>query len=170
MGGFIMAVILRRIPSESSAYFPHEQDQIFADLILKKFRRIAADNDKMKNIMEMQEFTFSDSDIYGFIKDAIDDINSGYPRTDFSISELSDESFIVNGALVRAFMSKGILEIKNSVLIQDQGVQINTYDKGPNFQSIASYYAQEFQSQKISLKGALQFNNMFVGIPSNRYY
>ena len=165
-----MAIILKRVESKAAKYFPEIADQDYSEIILEKFRRIAADDNRMANILDMMDFTFSDEQIFGFIKDSIEDINSGFPRSDFSVSTLGDISMITNGALVHAFMSKGILKIKNSVPINDQGVQINMYEQGPQFQSIAQYYAQEFQQQKANLKGALHYRNMFVGIESEYSY
>lgn len=165
-----MPIIMNRAPSKANKLFSNIEDQEIAEELLARIRADAADEDRFKNLLELFEFTFTDEQIYGYIKESIEDINSGYPRSDYRLSTLGDLTMIKNGAIVHAFMAKGILEMKNSVPINDQGVQINTYDKGPNFQAAAQYFAQEFQSQKANLKSALYFNNMFVGIYSDFSY
>lgn len=165
-----MPVILKKIPSKAEKFFATMEEQEMAETILAKVRRTVSDNDKLKNVFDLFEYTYSDEDILGFIKDAMDDINSGYPRSAYTIVSLGDPTMIENGAIVRALLAKGMLHVKNSVPINDQGVQINVYDKGPNFQAWAQFYVQEFQTAKQNLKSALHYNNMFVGIPSEISY
>lgn len=165
-----MPIYLTELPSLSAKVFATKEEQIVADSLLAKFRRSVADDDKLKNVLDLYEHSFSDEQVYNFISDAIDDINSGYPRSEYTIVSLQDPSMLINGTIVHAFMAKGFLEIKNSVPINDQGVQVNMYEKGPNFQAIAQNYAQLFESQKAQLKAALCYNNMFVGIPSEFSY
>lgn len=148
-------------------FFDDPDDIAKVPELLDSFRRRIGDHRKRRNILDLQEFTFEDGEIYGFIKDAINDINSGVPKTAFKISNINDDAFVVTGAMVIALVSKGILEVKNSLNFGDQGLSINTYDKGPNYQAWASMLANDYVNLKAQYKGREAYRNMFCGVASD---
>lgn len=160
-------ILIRKEESTPATFFQDPADVAKAYELKDIFRRQIGDDEKAKNILDNQNFSFSDTQIYGFIKDAIGDINSGIPRTAYTIAGINDDIFVVRGAIVMALIARGILEVKNSLNYSDQGLSINTYDKGPNYQSWAGMISAQYTQSKMEYKNAEAYRNMFVGIGSD---
>jgi len=150
-----------------SDFFSLQADIDKACELRSKFRRMIGDDDSLKNVFEDDDFSFSDSQIYGFLRDAIDDINSGIPRTAYNIGLIEDDNFVVMGAIVMALTARGILESKNSLNFSDQGVSINTYDKASSYQSWSSSIGNQYAQEKARYKQAEYYRSMFTGIHSD---
>lgn len=147
-------------------YFESENDIAKAYKLKDMFRRMISDEDAKNNILENMEFTFKDRQIYAFLSDAISDINSGQPRTGYTISGINDDIFVVKGAMVMALVARGILETKNSLSYTDQGLSINTFDKGQHYQSWSGVISATYERTKVEYKSAEVYRNMFTGIRS----
>lgn len=150
-------------------FFPSQEVPAVID-IFNMVRRMIGDHIKRRNITDEKEFTFTDTEVVGFISDAVHDINSGFPMTAYTPSGLGDKMLIARGAMVMMLVSRGILEMKNAINFSDQGVSINTYDKGPSYQSWASMIANMYNNDKVMLKQAEAYRNMFCGIGSQYGY
>lgn len=163
-----MAITLSYKSGKSpSDFFSLQADIDKAYELKDKFRRMIGDDDALKNVFEDDDFSFSDSQIYGFLKDAIEDINSGIPKTAYNIGLMGDDNFVTKGAIVMALTAKGILESKNSLNFSDQGISINTYDKASSYQSWASSIDNQYTQMKVQYKQAEYYRNMFTGIHSD---
>lgn len=147
-------------------FFTDPADVEVAVYVKSKVRRRVGDDSKAKNILDQGEYTFTDENIYGYILDAIDDINTGTPKTSYSISELDDPALLSNGAIVMALIARGIVETKNGLNFSDQGLTVNTYDKGPAYMQWVNMMVQSYEKSKADLKNALAYGDMFVGIRS----
>lgn len=163
-----MAIVLSYKEGKSPAdFFTLSVDIAKAYELKDTFRRLIGDDDSLKNVFEDNDFSFKDSQIYGFLRDAIDDINSGIPQTAYNIGLIGDDMFVVKGAIVMALTARGILESKNSLNFSDQGISINTYDKAPSYQSWAGTISNDYLQMKLRYKQAEYYRNMFTGIHSD---
>lgn len=163
-----MSIVLSYADGKSPAdFFTLAVDIAKAYELKDRFRRLIGDDDALKNIFEDNDFSFSDSQIYGFLRDAIDDINSGIPRTGYNIGLIEDDMFVTKGAVVMALTARGILESKNSLNFSDQGISINTYDKASSYQSWVGTISNDYVQAKLQYKQVEYYRNMFTGIHSD---
>lgn len=157
-------------PEIIAAEFFKAEDVPTVASIFSMVRRMIGDHIKKRNIMDEGLFSFTDTEIIGFISDAMHDINSGMPKTAYTPSGLGDNMLVARGAMVMALVSRGILEMKNAINYNDQGVSINTYDKGPSYQSWVSMIVNMYTNDKAQLKQSEVYRNPFCGIGSQYGY
>ena len=107
---------------------------------------------------------------------AMADINGGQPLTHFTIwqfAESWDDTLIVDGAVVFAMISEGILQLRNQVDFSDSGLTIGMFNKTQLYQGWVSFLLQHYFQAKADLKAAVVAKNqpsMFVGIGSEFGY
>lgn len=155
--------------------YTEEQKEVMQSLI-DAFRISVSDDDPEKNILNKKTNSYSDDKIVRLLKRAMQDINSGQPLTTYSIFEFAtihDPSLIVDGAVVFALISEGLLQLRNQVNFNDSGLSIGLFDKTQLYQSWAGMLIQNYAAAKAEFKSSIipkSQPSMFVGIGSEFAY
>lgn len=169
-----MPIIMSKQYSVTGDY-TDKQKQILERLI-GMFRLTVGDDDPERNILNKKMSAYSDERIIRLLNRAMSDINGGQPITTYSIwqfSESYDDTLIVDGAVVFALISEGILQLRNQVDFSDSGLSIGMFNKTQLYQGWVSFLLQNYFQAKADLKAAVIAKtqpSMFVGIGSEFSY
>ena len=169
-----MPIILKRsISIDNHENLTDAQKEVVYGLLIRFMSRMK-ELDSKNNIWGTDHF-FSDQEVYNHYIDAVKDINTGNPRTSFSLYELKneDEGLLIDGAIIMALMAEGLLQLRNQVSYSDSGLSINMFDKTQLYQSWLGFLINMYMAKKAEFKayaGTLQPNGGFVGISSEFGY
>lgn len=163
-----MPLVMKKIYSFSGNYTNEEKDIL--QQMITTFRLKIGDMDPEKNILNKKQESYSDDRIVGFFNVALSDLNGGFPKTDYKMFEFVNvytDNLIVDGAIVFALMSEGLLQLKNQVDFSDSGLSIAMFNKTTLYNSWFSFLLQSYLQGKREFKTAiipLSENSGFVGI------
>lgn len=169
-----MPIIMKRNYSLQGNYT--DEQKVILEKLIGAFRITIGDDDPEKNILNKKMNAYSDDKIIRFLNRAMADLNGGQPRTDFSIWDFAqnwDDTLIVDGAVVFAMMSEGMLQLRNQVDFSDSGLSIGMFNKTQLYQGWGSFLLQSYMQSKAELKAAVIAKSqpsMFVGIGSEFGY
>ena len=153
-----------------------DEQKAILERLIGMFRLTVGDDDPEKNILNKKMSAYSDEKVIRFLNRAMADINGGQPLTTFTIwtfAEQWDDTLIVDGAVVFAMLSEGILQLRNQVDFSDSGLTIGMFNKTQLYQGWASFLLQSYMQAKADLKAAVIAKaqpSMFVGIGSEFGY
>lgn len=116
--------------------------------LVQRFRNRIYDTDPLKNILE-GKLDFTDSQLEGYIIEALYDINEAEPQTNLLIQGFPKTSLLLDGAMVFLLQSKGLLHLRNQVSYSDAGFSVNLDDKSGNY---AQWMAQIQNTYLMKLK------------------
>lgn len=169
-----MPIIMKKKYTLPGSY-TDEQKEILISLI-DLFRVSVSDDDPEKNILNNKTSQYSDEKIISLLNRAMQDINGGFPLTNFTIYEFAtrwDNTLIVDGAVVFALIGEGILQLRNQVDYSDSGLSIALFNKSPQYQGWAGILMQNYMQAKAEFKRAYTIENqpsIFYGIGSEFGY
>ena len=169
-----MPIIMRRRYSISGNY-SDEQKEILTSLI-ELFRISVGDDDPEKNILNKKTSRYSDDKIIKLFNRAMQDINGGQPRTQFTIYDFVtryDTALLVDGAVIFSLISEGILQLSNKVDYSDSGLSIALFNKSQEYQGWSGFLLQSYMQAKAEFKAAYLGTNqpsIFYGISSEFGY
>ena len=160
---------------EIAGNYTNEEKEILISLV-RSFRLKMADDDSEKNIVNKKSQQYSDNKIIQLLEAATSDINSGNPRTEYSLFHIYkniDDDIIVNGAMIFALIAEGILQIRNQVSFNDSGLSVSIFDKTGAYQGWANFLLQQYAVDKAEIKRSVlarSKNSGFVGVGSEFGY
>jgi hypothetical protein len=169
-----MPIIMKKIYSISGNYTPEEK-AILQEYI-EMFRLRVSDDDSEKNILNKKTSQYSDNTIVKLLMQALNDINSGFPKTDYGLiffTNSIDNNLIVDGAIVFALIREGLLQLRNQIDFSDSGLSIGMFNKTGLYQGWAGFLIQQYLSDKKEIKRAAKAtlpNAGFLGIGSEFGY
>lgn len=155
--------------------FTQQEKETFIGLI-DEFRILAADFNPEYNIAYRNKFVFTDSQIMSFYELAVGDLNSGLPKTNFTALAFGmsqDRSLLVLSAVIFSLMSEGILHTRNNVSYNDNGLSINMFNKGAEFQGWAGFLLNTYLQRKADFKRSItlqKVNAGFSGVASEYFW
>ncbi|MCX8074093.1 MAG: hypothetical protein N2749_00705 [Clostridia bacterium] len=165
---------MKKIYKISGNYTPEEKEVLTK--YIDMFRMRVADDDPEKNILNKKAYQYSDDTIVKLIMQSLSDINSGFPRTTYSLIYFDrniDDNLIVDGAIVFALIREGILQMRNQIDYSDSGLSIAMFNKTSLYQGWASFLMQKYLQDKKDVKRAAMAkmpNAGFLGIGSEFGY
>jgi hypothetical protein len=169
-----MPVVMNKLYSITGNYTP-EQIEILKGYI-DTFRLRVKDYDPDKNILIGKKLEFTDNEIIALIKTSLSDINSGYPRSNYTLFDftaLIDVDTVMDGAVIFSLMGDGILQLRNQIDYSDSGLTIAMFNKTTLYQSWMGLLLQDYMRAKAAVKAAIlptSENSGFVGMGSEYSY
>lgn len=169
-----MPLIMQKIYKINGNY-TQEEKEILQNMIVE-FRIRIADDDPEKNILNKKTQQYSDDKIIQFFKLALNDINGGIPKTNytiFTLAQAGDDDLIIDGAIIFALMAEGFLQLRNQVDYSDSGLSIAMFNKTGIYQSWAGFLLQQYLGNKKEFKSSViprSYNSGFVGVSSEFGY
>lgn len=169
-----MPVILKRVYQFKGDYTEDEKIQL--QIMVDMFRLRMSDDIPDKNILNKCQSEYSDERIVRLLYTALDDLNGGTPKTNYSLFEFitfSDNDLVVMGAMVFALIGEGILQLRNQVDFSDSGISIAMFNKTGAYQGWANFILQQYMQSKAQMKSTIistSPNSGFVGIHSEFSY
>lgn len=166
-----MPIVMKKVITLRGNY-TDEQKQIILDLI-DLFRGSISDSNPDKNILAGKVQTYSDNEVVFYINRAIKDLNTGVPKTNYTLYDFPDDDILVSGAVVFALISEGLLQLKNQVDFSDSGLSINLFNKTSGYQGWAGFLMQQYVTDKMQWKSTilpLSSGSGFVGVGSQFGY
>jgi hypothetical protein len=158
-----------------SGNYTNDEKKILEDLITT-FRLRTSDDDPEKNVLGGKVQQYSDNKIVQLLFTANKDINSGFPRTKYTLFEFYnkvDDDLLVNGAIVWALIGEGLLQLRNQIDYSDSGLTVAMFNKTALFQGWAGFFLQQYLIDKKEFKSTVipgSSNSGFVGIGSEFGY
>jgi hypothetical protein len=169
-----MPLIMQRICQITGNYTPEEKEKLL-DMI-SDFRVRMSDDIPEKNLLNNKLPQYTDDKIIKFFKMALSDINSGVPKTRFTIFNLYDKDesdLIIEGSMIFALIGEGILQLRNQMDYSDSGLSISMFNKTGAYQSWAGVMISQYVSDKATFKSSIiprSHNSGFVGVSSEFGY
>jgi len=169
-----MSIVMKKIYAITGNYTPEEK--VILAQYIDVFRLKMADDDPEKNVLNKKASQYLDNTIVKLIYSSLNDINSGFPKTNFSLVEFNntiDDDLLVDGAMVFALIREGLLQLRNQIDFSDSGLSIAMFNKTGLYQGWANFLLQEYVASKKDIKRAvlpMSFNAGFVGISSEFGY
>lgn len=151
-----MPVQLKRIYNISGSHTP-EQLKMYRNLI-DEIRVRIGDEDPSNNILRGCIERYSDNMIIAILKTTLNDINSGYPKTSWSMEHVYkhiNSSLLIDGAIVFMLMREGILQVENQIDFSDSGISIAMFNKSQIYQSWYGMMVQQYAQAKQEEKSAI---------------
>ena len=155
--------------------FTEAEKEAFSDVI-DDFRVMIADFNPEHNIAYRKKHIYTDTQVMNFYELAISDLNSGPPKTSFSVLQFAmhqDKSLLVLSAVVFALISEGILNTRNNITYNDNGLSINMFNKGPELQGWAGFMLNNYLQRKADFKRTIiaqKVNAGFSGVASEYFW
>ena len=117
-----MPVILSKIYNIDGNYTPEEKE-MYEDII-DAVRLRVSDDEPLKNILNKRQEKITDGEIIRLANEAARDINSGNPRTKYSVSFIykKDSELIILGIMIFWFIRDGLLQTANQPDFNDSGL------------------------------------------------
>lgn len=128
-----------------------------------ELRQILCDEDGSKNILNKKLQQYTDAQLAFFLKRAIRDANGGIPRTDFTLETFPEEDLVLNGAVVFACISEGLLQLRNQTDYSDAGLSISLFNKTAGYQGWAGFLLQSYVQDKQDFKRGILANQHGAG-------
>lgn len=166
-----MPIIMKNITTLSGNYTEDQQNILLGYIDL--FRGCIADSDPSKNIIIGKTSTYTDNEVIFFFNRALKDLNTGIPRTNYTLFNFPDDDLMTSGAMVFALIKEGLLQLKNNVDYSDSGLSINLFNKSSQYQGWVGFLMQDYMSDKAIFKSGVlpsSPNSGFVGIGSEFGY
>lgn len=154
-------------------HYATEEERLELLGMMNTFVLKMGDIDKSKNILNGKTFQFPDWQIIAMLKEGVKDINSGTPRTDFTIFNFPDKDLIVSAAVIHALMAEGILQLRNNVDFSDSGFSVALFNKTGSYQNWAMFLLQMYTKEKAEFKTSIiprSHNSGFFGVGSEFGY
>lgn len=170
-----MSIVMKRKYDFDTANFSKDELPIVTSL-LESFRVGTFDDVPEKNILDKMQFHYTDKQIISLITKALRDINATQPASRYSLVEfvrLYETELLIKGAIVFALMGEGLLQLRNQVDYNDNGLSIAMFNKTGQYQSWLTFLLQEYMQEKQLLKAAMRANSPgagFFGIASEFSY
>lgn len=170
-----MPIVLKRKYDFDIGNYSKEELPILLNLI-ESFRCGTFDDIPEKNILDKFQYHYNDKQIITLLTKALKDINATQPTSRYSLVEfvrLYETELLVKGAIVFALMGEGLLQLRNQVDYNDNGISIAMFNKTGQYQSWLNFLLQDYMQEKQSLKAAMRANAPgagFVGISSEFGY
>lgn len=153
---------------------PH--DRSILQMLTDDFRlRMGDDEPELNVILEGKE-QYSNNKIASFLYSAMRDINSGTPKTNFSVYHFGrseNPALLIEGAMIFALIADGILQVRNQMDYSDSGLSIAMFNKTGQYQSWANFMLNQYIMHKKEFKAGIiprSHNSGFVGISSEFGY
>lgn len=169
-----MPIILERQSNVEGNFTPAEREAYIR--LVSSFRLFIADDDPERNILDMKKFSYTDQKVVELIDLAKQDINLYAPLTSMSVLDIYQKNasmLLVKGAVVFALIREGLLHVKNKVNYNDSGLNINFFDKSPDYQSWIGMLLNSYMQERNQFKSSVipsSANAGFYGIHSEFSY
>jgi len=135
------------------------------DVALEQFigsvRHFMRDYEKLNRLIAGQEH--SDRMIAWAVVDALDDLNSTPPLTNYSLTNFPAMSLLLRGTVITLLQSVGLLQTRNHLTFSDGGLQVGVSDKTPLIQSWIQMFGNSYEEKKQRLKTALNIEGGWGG-------
>lgn len=112
---------------------------------------------------------YAPKEIERYIKRALSRINMKPPTTTFGLNNFPETHWllIVDGAIIEALQSKGLLKVRNEMPYQDQGgTSVRLEGKGQQYFQIASSMYQRWMQDLLDFKERLSVEAGWGGVHS----
>ena len=170
-----MPIILSKIYNIDGNYTPEEKE-MYEDII-DAVRLRVSDDEPLKNILNKRQEKITDGEIIRLANEAARDVNSGNPRTKYSVSFIykKDSELIILGIMIFWFIREGLLQTANQTDFNDSGLSIQMFNKTPLYQSWYNILLQPYLQKRQDFKDSVipsSVNSGFYGINSEfgRYW
>lgn len=131
-------------------------------------RKFICDFPKANELRGVAESTDPEIALYAML--ALDDYNSTPPLiAPVAFEGHPSTGMLMLGTLCHLFMSKGILQLRNSLSYSDGGVSVNVWDKGPAYAGNAQMFGQMWESKKIALKRSINLSAGWGVVQSSEF-
>lgn len=131
-------------------------------------RKFCCDFPRANELRGVAECTDSELAMYSML--ALDDYNSTPPLiASVPFENHPSTGLLLLGAVTYYFMSKGILQLRNSLSYSDGGIAVNVWDKGPAYAGNAQMFGQLWESKKIAIKRSINISNGWGVIQSAEF-
>lgn len=163
-----MPVILSKKYSISGQY-TSEEIEIYKQII-DDVRLRVADDDPDLNVLNNKIQQYNDNIIIQLANMVLRDLNSGIPRTRYTIPQMwntIDPGLLIDGIVVFSLLREGILQLRNQIDFNDSGLSISMFNKTGIYQSWYGMMLQDYLRKKADLKAAAiprSANSGFLGI------
>lgn len=140
------------------------------------FRLRIQDYNPETNILIGKMLRYCDDEVVMYLNTALMDLNSGYPRTEFTMFNfqwLLNPSVVIDGAIIFSLVAEGILQTRNQIDYSDSGLSIAMFNKSGLYQGWASMALQQYLMSKAQFKAAViptTNNSGFIGVNSEFGY
>jgi len=140
-------------------------------ILVTELRALLSDDDATKNILNGKKQVYSDAKLLFFIKLGLSDVNSGSPKTAYTLDTFpkDDDDLIVQAAMVLIYMAEGVLQLRNQIDYSDAGLSVALFNKTGGYQGWAGFILQQYSAGKAQFKRGVWANTSgagFVGIAS----
>ena len=113
---------------------------------------------------------FVDAELERALKQALAKINAYPPRTSYTFGSFPSKwyyTLLIDQAIVRLLMMKGILRTRNEMPYQDNGgISVDMRGKGQQYLSIAQMFFQMSQQELVTFKQAVSISQAWGGVHS----
>lgn len=132
-------------------------------------RGMLNDSVASRNILNGKKSAYTDKELDLFMKMAIRDLNSGSPRTNYTLETFPEPDLIITASMIFSFISEGVLQLRNNVDYNDAGLSLGLFNKTGAYQGWAGFLLQTYLTNKLEFKRGIISNSPgagFVGITS----
>lgn len=169
-----MPIVMKRKYDFDTGNFSKEELPIIVNLI-ESFRTGVFDDIPDKNILDKFQYHYTDTKIINLLKKTLRDINSALPNDYTFVTMVIDygTEILIKGAIVFALIGEGLLQLRNQVDYNDNGLSIGMFNKTGAYQSWVNFLIQDYMQEKRNIKAdsrAFSDNAGFVGISSEFGY
>lgn len=113
---------------------------------------------------------FVDGELERALKQGLAKVNSFPPKTNFTFATFPSEwhyTLLIDQAIIRLLMMKGILKTRNEMPYQDNGgISVDMRGKAQQYISIAQMFYQTSQQELQTFKGAISVEQAWGGVRS----
>lgn len=144
------------------------------DDYVKELRGTIMDHPELNHVLldrdDGENRDFTDSELERSLNQALARINAYPPRTMFNFKNFPSRwhyVLLIDQAIVRLLMMKGILRTRNEMPYQDSGgISIDMRGKGQQYISIAQMFYQTSQQELITFKQTISIDQSWGGVDS----
>lgn len=141
------------------------------DFYTKEVRGMLQDYPELNHILleRSNQEEYSPEEIRRYIKRALSRINMKPPTTRFGLNNFPETHWllIVDGAVIEALKSKGLLKIRNEMNYQDQGgTTVRLEGKGQKYMQTAMNIYRQWQQELLDFKETLSVQSAWGGVYS----
>jgi len=142
---------------------------VSAEELRDDLRAMLNDSVASRNILLGKEHAYSDTELDFFLKMALRDLNSGGPRTDYSLETFPDPGLLIMAGMIFSFIAEGVLQLRNHIDYNDAGLSLSLFNKTSGYQGWAGFLLQTYLTNKVEFKRGVISNSQgagFIGISS----
>jgi hypothetical protein len=145
-----------------------EFQSFMGDYYIGRFRKFLKDEKSLNKGEFLNSIENTDDDLRMYLSMAVQDFNSSFFTTEFTIDSFPNESVLYVGGLLKALTSNGVISARCSLTYQDAGgVTVQDMDRWGKYSQLFNQYYQYWKNTVLEIKRSWNVENSFGEIPSD---